>query len=110
MASREDIELFLGQIIEADEIRFIPREKNRQTMYQLGLTILDCEAIIKSLTHNDYHSGPLDDYDESRSRKIWIFKTNHQEEILYIKLKEIEIVENDKIMKCLSCHIDNMEI
>ena len=74
----------------------------------MGLTFHDMEDIIRNLKVTEYHSGPLSDYDLSRTGQIWIFKHKHEHHVLYIKIKEVIIVEEKKRVKCLSCHIDFM--
>lgn len=108
MASQEEKQKFINQIAEADEIDLIPAPKNKATRLALGLTILDCERLIKAITIDDYFRGPEDDHDRERSGKVWVFKKMHLGERIYIKLKEIEVKHGNKIMECLSWHIDNM--
>jgi hypothetical protein len=96
----------IDDIADCDEIRIIDRVKNRETRYRLGMTTLDQEDLIKSLTINDYHDGPLTDHDPNYPGNLFIFKKPFQNQTLYIKIKEMEIINDDKVIKCISCHID----
>lgn len=108
MSSSSLIQDFLCDVINADFIDFVPTDKNRRTLYLLGLTFNDMEDIVRHLKPNEYYAGPLDDHDLNRSGQLWIFKHKYEEHILYIKLKEKIIVEETTRVKCLSCHIDFM--
>lgn len=108
MINHDLIQNFINEIAKVDEIIFVPTDKNKRTRLLLGLTVLDCEEIIKGLTVSDYIKGPEDDHDPAREGKVWIFKTNYDANVLYIKLKEVEIIRNNRVIRCLSCHIDNM--
>lgn len=51
-----------------------------------GLTLEDAEAIIHSLTINDFIKGPVDNYIKERKIPLWIFKKKYNQFDLYIKL------------------------
>lgn len=107
MADAEEIKKFLETVKTADEIDIVGTNKNRKTRYELGLTIGDQEEIIRNLEVHEYILGPKDDHDITKEGKVWIFKHHYEKEhLLYIKLKEVVIEKNKKIIRCLSCHID----
>jgi hypothetical protein len=96
----------LDDIADCDEIIIINTEKNRKTRYELGITVLDQKNLIKSLDIKDYFEGPLIDHDPCFSGELFIFKKIFYGESFYIKIKELQIIEDDKIIKCISCHLD----
>jgi len=102
------IRSFLSSLKAVDEIRIINTDKNRRTRYYLGITVDDQEDMIRNLTVEEYDKGPVEDHDPNRKTKLWIFKHNYAGTMIYIKITEIEIIKNDKLVRALSCHIDNM--
>ena len=108
MADEFEIKRFLYDVKNADIIDFVPTEKNRRTRLQVGLTVYDQEDLVRNLNVDEYHSGPLKDKDPTKIGMVWVFKHNYQGHMLYIKLKEKIIVEGTTVIRCLSCHIDQM--
>lgn len=106
MACNKELADFLDKVKESNII-FVSRTKNGKTIRKLGLTVEEQEDIIYNLNANDYHSGPLDDYDKSKKEKLWVFKIVIQKIIVYIKL--VIIVRDSKIVcMCISFHEDNI--
>lgn len=108
MAGITEIAEFLHEVKTADFIVFVPRRKNEETRLSIGLTAYDQEDIIRNLKVEDYYSGPHNDHDISKLGMIWIFKHSFEGHMLYIKIKEKNIVEGKKIIKCISLHIDEV--
>ncbi|MDA3931867.1 MAG: hypothetical protein PF513_03945 [Tenericutes bacterium] len=108
MVDDSTISKFLRSIKTVDEIIVIPTDKNRRTRYRLGITIGEQEDMIRNLTKDEYIKGPVDDHDVSRSSKLWVFKHNYNGTVIYIKITEIEIINDNGSVRALSCHIDNM--
>lgn len=108
MADVLQIQRFLRDVRHADIIDFVPTDKNRLTRLSIGLTAHDQDDIVRNLRIVDYHSGPSMDKDPTRNGLVWVFKHQFEEHMLYIKLKEKIIVEGNTVIKCLSCHIDQM--
>src|SRR5690554_428084 len=106
MQSVDGVTQLVDDITDCDEIRIVNTEKNRKTRYILGITINDQKYLIKSLTVHDYYKRPLQDHDPSFLGKLFIFKKVYETQMLYIKIKEMQIINDDKIIKCISCHID----
>jgi len=106
MADSSEISQFLHEVRRADYIDFVPTEKNRHTRLLIGLTAYDQENIVRNLTVAEYYSGPSNDLDATRTGKVWVFKHNFEGHTLYIKRKEKQIIQNESVIKCLSCHID----
>lgn len=89
------------QIAEANGIYVVPRRKNKLDLISLGITEKIREAIILSLTPDNYCKGPEADRDQPGD--LWFFgKTENGDEI-YIKLK-IVAAKGTYIAKCLSFH------
>ena len=106
MATSSEIQVCLSTIKSVHSIRIIPTEKNRETRFQLGITVDDQVDLIRNLTLADYIAGPEADYDSSRSGDIWKFKKNAYGTTFYIKVK----IEHSTEIRAISCHIDNIII
>lgn len=108
MSEDSTINAFLKRVKNIEKIIVIQTDKNRRTRFSLGITIGHQEAIVRNLKVEEYIKGPVDDYDKNRQTKLWVFKHVYEGHVLYIKITEIEIVEDEQTIRCLSCHIDNM--
>ena len=106
MTKDQELSTFLRDIKTCDVILVIQTEKNKQTRYLLGMSLLEQDNIIRNLSNNDYYSGPLSDYDTSKPENLWVFKVNYEGRVLYIKLKILEEQENCKVVVVISLHID----
>ena len=106
VATSSEIQVCLSTIKSVHSIRIIPTEKNRETRFQLGITVDDQVDLIRNLTLADYIAGPEADYDSSRSGDIWKFKKNAYGTTFYIKVK----IEHSTEIRAISCHIDNIII
>jgi hypothetical protein len=98
-----DVKQFLATIkpiVNKGMLDIVPTEKNRITRRKLGLTVIDVEDAILSLTEIDLHKGPIVDRDFP-NQELFIFKKQICDEFIYIKLK---IIGN--MVKCLSFHVD----
>jgi hypothetical protein len=58
---------------------------------------------IMNLTYQDYSSGPEADSDPTYGGDVWIFGKHIGSNLVYIKLK-IDVVDGNKVAKCLSFH------
>ncbi len=103
----EGLSEFLSKL-KTCKIIICNNNKNRQTRLAVGITTVEQEEIIRSLTVADYHSGPEDDLDPNSRGKVWVFKKCIYRKYFYIKAKEIQIKENYEYSFVYSCHIDNM--
>lgn len=100
-ASKTDVVDFLKRFKQeatTTGIQLIPRDKNKNGLATLGITIPAAESIILGLTEENYSNGPETDHDGS-SGEIWFFCTLENGQQVYIKLK----LEANKA-KCLSFH------
>lgn len=79
------------------------RDKNLETLAELGLTLQDCKNIIISLAVEDCCKQPEDDRDEVRGGSVWFFGKKIGGRDIYIKLKLVDLGEK-KLAKCLSFH------
>ncbi len=80
----------------------VPRDKNDEALFSLGITYEQRKEVILSLKYENYHKGPEPD-DSGGLGEIWIFRKRVTETELYIKLK---IIENMGMSfgKCISFH------
>ena len=81
----------------------IPREKNLDSLSNLGLTIQDVKEEILSLEVRDYEKGS--EFDYSYSSEVWIFKRKAAQNDFYIRLKIDIANDGTEILKCLSFHV-----
>jgi len=88
-------------------VYLIPRDENRQTLSELGLTKRNLEEILLGLTVLDYCKGP--DADRDQPGEIWVFGKEVKDEDIYIKLK-VANVKAKKIAKCISFHIAKFKL
>ena len=81
------------------------REKNIQTLAELGLLPKDVFQILFELTPQNYYRGPSNDYDTKEIDCIWEFGTFIEDKEIYIKLKL-----TDDYVKNISFHIAERKI
>lgn len=84
-----------------------PRDKNREILISLGLTLTDQWELLLALTEEDYVSGP--EPDRTRRGDVWVFGVNVQTVELYIKLqiKEYTPLDTHMLVRqpvCISFH------
>lgn len=80
------------------------RSKNKETLEELGITLLDALDEVKCLDSSNYHSGPTEDRDFPGTY-LWIFKKIVINRLIYIKFKIKENGEDYKL-KVISFHFD----
>ena len=80
--------------------QLIPRKKNLDAIYKMGLSIDTVKEYIKNLTRENYCEGPKKDENDNFSGKVWIFGKKIDGVIFYIKLK----IKKDSLLCCLSFH------
>lgn len=85
---------------------FVERDKNMQSLAELGITIPQAKNTILQLAYTNYSSGPEDDRDYP-GRKVWVFGDHIDAEEVYIKLSN-DLSSN--IAKCISFHKADCEI
>ena len=87
---------------------FVPinRQKNKDTLAQLGITWKDAKEYIRNMVYQNYVSGPDPDYDPNEPDPVWKFKIRIGNDIIYVKIK-ICYASNGEV-KALSFHFDNM--
>ena len=107
MASPSAIKKILADMriaIDGGKFQPINRDKNRNTLAQLGLSWEDAKNEIYELEEADYHSGPMVDNDDFESNFFWVFKKNILGRKIYIKFKVV--YQGDGQVKVVSFHID----
>ena len=90
-ASKREAAQFLAEAKRCVSLRRVvgPFEDDWETLGVLGITPSEVQAVILSLTVDDYCSGPEPDRDPRRPGDVWLF-LHHMEDSsleLYIKLK-----------------------
>src|SRR5690554_2648031 len=96
----------LQEIRKIEIIDIVNTYKNREARFRHGITILEQEDMIRSLTEVHYHSGPEPDHDLSKMEPLWIFKKPFRNLVFYIKIKIVTKSNGVRLIKCLSCHVD----
>jgi len=102
LASQNEVNKFLADfksLVSQRGILTSLREKNQETLTELGFTQLDVQKEIFRLDHTNYSDGPLPD-DKGRPGAVWVFGKIIKHEEIYIKLKISGI---DKPI-CISFH------
>jgi hypothetical protein len=87
---------------QPDRVRFIPTEKNRQTLAEIGLKVADVLNVIKRLEPRDRRAGPEEDRDGS-SGSVMTFLRPYCGMLRYIKFKLYD-VDGSTYMTILSFH------
>lgn len=95
------LELFLEECkirIKAGKWTLIPRDKNINSIREMGLTLEDVKDIILDLETKDYYRGPTEDH-KYKDEYVWEFLV-YEDYTIYIKLK----LDNSNGVVCLSFH------
>lgn len=110
MATKDDVERFLRSMkskIDIFGIRYRDdREKNLQTLVELGFRSADRTNIVKQLQVEDYSSGPETDT-LNKGNDLWIFGKYVKELEIYIKIT-LGFPNNNVV--CVSFHIAEHEM
>lgn len=89
VTTRKEVYRFLTLMKEklrsGGRIVFVDRNKNSQALFELGITPLYREQIIKSLEVEDYSEGPNEDT-IYRGKPLWVFGKMFDEQEIYIKI------------------------
>lgn len=103
--SVEEILKLLHKSIKAKNYDIVPTAKNRNSRRKYGLTILEIEDFLLSITKDDLIKGPVRDIDMP-DENVYIFKRKIKDRVkFYIKLKKDNKLGYDRI-KILSIHED----
>ena len=89
MASQNDANQFLGNfknLVAQQGIKLLLRQKNQDTLTELGFTQLDVQNEILRLDSTNYSEGPQPD-DKGRPGEVWVFGKVIKHEEIYTKLK-----------------------
>ena len=99
------IDLFLSLWREACKggIYIVSRDKNREGIAELGITLAQAREILKGLGAEDHYKGPESDHDPSKEGELWFFKKTIGQKVAYIKVK-VGQREGRFYAKCLSFH------
>ncbi len=109
VVSRKEVEELLSQAREAidnNNVGFIKRSKNVNTLTHFGILEEDAFDVVYGLQYNDYWHGPDPDRDNPLGEPLWFFKCSYQRETIYIKFF-IRYLENGELRLVLfSFHLD----
>ena len=106
---KEIVNRFLGNFknhLSKKDLAFMMRDKNEQTLTEMGFTLLDVRAELLRLEYRDYISGPEPDIDPKRKGDVWEFGKNVNHEDIYIKIK---LAPNNRPV-CLSFHYPERDL
>lgn len=102
------VTLFLFQFKKFAQNKFIfaEREKSRDTIARLGITIEQARQEILELTYEDYYKGPIPDTGP-KGGEYWEFGKTICGQEIFIKLKA---VLKHNVAVCFSFHIPEEKI
>ena len=102
------VTLFLVQFKEfaQNKFTFAERDKSRDTIARLGITVPQAKQEILGLTYEDYYRGPIPDTGP-KGGEYWEFGKTISGEQIFIKLKA---VSKYRVAVCFSFHIPEEEI
>lgn len=105
MPSSEEINSALEMLKQAlvdERVRLWPREKNMNTLAELGIMWKDVCEELANLTISDYAGGPDTDISRPSEDKAWVFVSWLFQKKMYVKF----VVEHSKegSILCLSFH------
>lgn len=103
------VTLFLFQFKEfaQNKFTFAERDKSRDTIARLGITIPQAKQEILGLTYEDYYRGPVPDTDSKKGGEYWEFGKLISGQEIFIKLKT---VSEYGVAICFSFHIPERQI
>ena len=94
----------LRKVLKANgKFYLVPREKNRDTLLQMGLTVKNCKHEVMNLRVEDYCSGPEPDADPKFQGLIWTFGKEICHRKVYIKIKVTKSATQQAVT-CISFH------
>jgi hypothetical protein len=91
---------------QPSRVRFVPTEKNRHTLSEIGLKVADVINVIKKLEPRDHRAGPEEDRDGSPG-SVMTFLRPYCGMLLYIKFKLYDI-DGSTYMTILSFHEEGL--
>lgn len=89
-----------------NQFHFVEREKNMQSLAELGITIPQAINTLLKLTYKNYSGGPEKD-DHFTESNVWFFGCKIDGEEIYIKLSDN--FKHNKA-KCISFHKSKYKI
>lgn len=106
-ADKDEVKRFLDDLrkVLQDGGRFylVNREKNRDSLLRMGLSIKNCRHEVMSLEVKDYCSGPDSDIDPKFKGTVWTFGKEISDRQVYIKVKLIKTGMHQAVV-CISFH------
>ena len=108
MKTREDVSRFLNQFFSklgVWGVIFLEREKNLDALKELGMTSLDREKVIRTLTVDDFVNTIVSPF--PRIGEMWVFGKKVEGTELYIKISMGPPSSN---VLCISFHKAEKEL
>lgn len=105
MATKAEVDIFLKELkgkIKIFDIVFRPRDKNTQSLLDLGISPNQRIDWINSLTSDNYYKGPSEDTHDSSKPNYYEFGISIAGQEVYIK---ISIGLDNKRVDCMSFHV-----
>lgn len=113
MSDKEDQKEIINRFLENFKnhlsergLLLVRRDKNIQTLTDMGFTLFDVRIELLRLDYRDYISGPKPDTDPTRKGDVWEFGKKIKHEDIYIKIK----LTTSKKPVCLSFHYANRDL
>jgi hypothetical protein len=110
MSGSLQCQLFLLRLKNActtmSTVYLVNRDKNIQSMTDLGIDMSDVKAICMELVPGDQRVGPVSD-DGGRPGEVWIFHPTYKGISMYLKLSLVSDGGTDHIT-IISCHREGM--
>ena len=106
MPDRNAIRNFLLEMKMSLEFRplvFVDRNKNLESLSQLGILQTEVARVLKQITVSDYCDGPVND-DKGRNKQWWVFGPEHGGKVLYIKVCLTSLKNGSTQVECVSFH------
>lgn len=89
MATEDEVERFIGEFRVKSRVFGMvfrdDRNKNLETMAELGISRVEREKIVRSVEVEDYSEGPIEDL-LNRISALWVFGKFVRNRELYIKI------------------------
>ena len=103
MTSRSEVVDFLSLFkgcLMLELWRVKGRDKNRQGLIDLGITVTERKEVLLSLTPDDYHAGPKPD-DTDDTKEVWEFGKEIEDTEVYIKLRVVKDPKRKTVYRAL---------
>lgn len=84
----------------------VQREKNIQSMLDLGITLDDVKTMCMALVPQDWQVGPVPD-DGGKPGDVWVFHPTYKGIKMYLKVRLVT-QEGTDYLTIISCHQEGL--